>query len=206
MKPGLHEVLEKYIPPEAVDTIAGWIISHGVRVRLAQGRSSKQGDYSPPGNGKGHRISVNSDLNKYAFLITLVHEIAHLRIWQKHRGSKLPHGNEWKQEFKTLLYPFMDRFVFPEDVLSVLFSYLENPLAASCSDTRLQRVLRKYNTEAVTCVDELPEGTVFRLPGGRIFRKIKKLRKRYRCIEVKTGIVFSVDPLAEAMPVPEGPA
>jgi hypothetical protein len=40
-------------------------------------RQTRHGDYRKGVNGK-HEITVNSNLNKYKFLITLIHEISHL--------------------------------------------------------------------------------------------------------------------------------
>jgi predicted SprT family Zn-dependent metalloprotease len=45
-------------------------------------------------NGK-HEITVNSNLNKYKFLITLIHEISHLVAFEKFGRNIKPHGNEW---------------------------------------------------------------------------------------------------------------
>ena len=39
---------------------------------------------------------MNNNLNKYSFLITITHEIAHMMIWEKHQNKVDPHGEEWK--------------------------------------------------------------------------------------------------------------
>ena len=59
-------------------------------------RNSRYGDYTAPRNGQNHLITVNHNLNKYAFLITLVHEVAHLVTYNNHRHRVSPHGGEWK--------------------------------------------------------------------------------------------------------------
>ena len=47
-----------------------------VRLRIARPRRTKLGDHRPPGRGwTMHRISINDDLNPYAFLTTLLHEM-----------------------------------------------------------------------------------------------------------------------------------
>ena len=39
-------------------------------------------------------------------------------------------------------------------------------------------------------VEQFPEGTLFEIKGGRIFKKGEKIRKRYKCVEVKTGKLY----------------
>ena len=46
-------------------------------------------------------------------------------------------------------------------------------------------------------VAELPEGTLFTMDDGRIFKKGKKRVKRFECIEVKSGLKYSVSALSE---------
>lgn len=198
-KLSLHDILLKYLPEEAIDTIADWIVKDSIKVKITKNRFSKLGDYRPPQNGFGHRITINHNLNKYAFLITFVHEMAHLKVWQKHNRSVSPHGEEWKHEFKIALYPFLNRNFFPEDVLVALNNYIKNPTAASCSDLDLQRVLKKYNfvNVEVLHLEDIPEKTIFQLQTGRIFRKEEKLRKRFKCTELSSKRTFLVHPLAE---------
>ncbi|HAD34265.1 MAG TPA: hypothetical protein DCF44_07170 [Chitinophagaceae bacterium] len=44
-------------------------------------------------------MSVNGNLNSYHFLITLLHEIAHMLVWEQFRNRVKPHGLEWKHVF-----------------------------------------------------------------------------------------------------------
>ena len=67
-------ILQKYIPEPAVHTIAECIVSLDFKLKIKRARMTKYGDYRPPVKGLNHRISVNRDLNKYAFLLTLLHE------------------------------------------------------------------------------------------------------------------------------------
>lgn len=66
---------------------------------------------------------------------------------------------------------------------------LQNPAASSCGDEKLLRVLHQYDEkkDGIHLVEQLPEGSLFEIKGGRIFKKGEKIRKRYKCIEVKTG-------------------
>ncbi len=54
------------------------------------------------------------------------------------------------------------------------------------------RVLRRYDERIkdVYLIEELPPKTLFKTNDGRVFEKGEKLRKRYRCIEKNTRLVY----------------
>ncbi|MEO8794961.1 MAG: SprT-like domain-containing protein [Daejeonella sp.] len=195
------EILDKYLPPDCAPVIARWIDYFQCEFKVSRNRNSKFGDYRPPFKGAGHRISVNFNLNQYAFLVTTVHEFAHLHTWNEHKRNAKPHGKEWKQNFKKMMRPFFEKHIFPMDINRAIVSYLENPAASSCSDLDLFRALKKYDektTDLIT-VESLPVNSVFAMKNGREFRKEVQIRKRFRCIEVKTGAVYLFSPLAEVI-------
>jgi len=191
------------MPDAAAPVISRWIIDSHCRFRISKSRSSKLGDYRPPFGPHGHRISVNHNLNPYAFLITTVHEFAHLEAWNRYQNKIKPHGKEWKICFKQLMQPFIRTNIFPADVQIALIRYMENPAASSCTDLDLFRVLKKYDpqNERLHIVEQLPENTFFSLKNGRIFQKKEKIRKRYRCLELKTKRVYLFSPIAEVIPL-----
>jgi SprT protein len=193
------KVLEKYLPPDAAPLIGRWIDHFKCEFKISRKRNSKFGDYRAPHSGKGHRISVNYDLNPYAFLVTTVHEFAHLHTWNEHKQKAKPHGAEWKNNFKKMMQPFFEKEIFPADIKDAITNYLNNPAASSCSDLTLYRSLRKYDApkEAVFTVEKLPAKSLFKLQDGRVFLKEEKLRKRYKCIEVHTERVYLFSPVAE---------
>lgn len=197
------KVLEKYVPADAAAIISRWIDYFQCEFKVSKSRNSKLGDYRPPFRGKGHRISVNYNLNPYAFLVTTVHEFAHLQTWNEHKQLARPHGQEWKDNFRKMMRPFFDKKVFPSDINKAIISYLNNPAASSCSDLNLLRALQKYDqrTDDTVTVERLPVNSLFQMKNGRIFRKEAQIRKRYRCVEIKTGLVYLFNPLAEVMPV-----
>lgn len=197
------KVLEKYVPADAAPVISRWIDYFQCEFRVSRSRNSKLGDYRPPFRGKGHRISVNYNLNPYAFLVTTVHEFAHLQTWNEHNRAAKPHGQEWKDNFRKMMRPFFDRKVFPTDINKAIISYLNNPAASSCSDLNLLRALQKYDQrqDDVVTVERLPADSLFQMKNGRVFRKGAQMRKRFRCVEVKTGLVYLFNPLAEVLPV-----
>ncbi len=193
------KVLEQYLPPQCAPVIARWIDHFQCQFKVSRTRNTKLGDYRPPFAGEGHRISINYDLNAYAFLVTTVHEFAHLLTWNEHKRKAKPHGAEWKANFKRMMRPFFDKEVFPMDIQRAIVSYLENPAASSCSDLNLSRALKKYDLvqEHLSTVEALPLGSVFKFKDGRIFKKNAKVRKRYQCTEVSSGKLYLFNPLAE---------
>jgi hypothetical protein len=193
------KVLERYMPPAAAPLIGRWIDYFKCEFKISRNRNTKFGDYRPPHGGKGHRISVNFDLNPYAFLVTTVHEFAHLHTWNEHKQKAKPHGTEWKQNFKKMMQPFFDQNVFPPDVKQAITNYLNNPAASSCSDLNLYRSLRQYDApkESMLTVEKLPANAVFKIKDGRVFRKGEQLRKRFKCVEVSTKRVYLFSPVAE---------
>jgi SprT protein len=200
----ISAVLSKYLPEPAVEICTYWVVQKNIHLKITRGRASKYGDYRPLDLGKGHRITVNHDLNPYSFLITFVHEVAHLHTFVKYKRYHEPHGREWKSEFSTLLSDFIIRGIFPEDIKIALSSYIQNPAASSCSDHNLLRTLKKYDErqENVIHLEDLPENTIFSLNqsrSGLVFKKGHKIRRRFHCIEVKTKRVYFVSPLAEVL-------
>ncbi len=194
------EILRKYIPEFAVGTIAIWIIEFDFKLKITKERSSKLGDYTSPHNGLNHTITINYNLNQYAFFVTLVHEIAHLKTYNAYKNRVLPHGDEWKQSFRDLMYPFLSTDNLPLDILYALRKYLVNPAAASCSDATLMRTLKLYDTATTNghliLLEHLPYKTHF-LYNERIFEKGEKLRKRFRCKELSNGSIYLFNALAE---------
>jgi hypothetical protein len=201
MKEQYSSVLRKYIPEESVEMICGWIISFGIHLKITRERSTKLGDFRPSAGVRGHTITINHTLNQYSFLITLVHEIAHLVNWNKHGNRVKPHGSEWKQSFSEMMIPFLSTEIFPIEVLTVVKSYLRNPAASSCVDENLMRILREFDADQKLLLEDLPPNSLFKLKTGRVFRKGDQRRKYFRCVEIETKKHFLVNPLAEVEPV-----
>lgn len=197
-----EKILAKYIPLEAAPIIARWIDYFKCDFKVSRGRNTKFGDYRPPFNGKNHRISVNYNLNQYAFLVTTVHEFAHLLTWNEYQRKAKPHGSEWKANFQKMMRPFYEKNIFPDDLKAAIQSYLINPAASSCSDLSLFRALKKYDSDSAgVSVESLSLKAVFKLKDGRVFRKDELVRKRFKCLELNTKRVYLFSPLAEVYPL-----
>lgn len=202
MRDQYTRVLSKYIPASAVDQIVEWVIGYGVHLKITKDRSTKLGDFRPVvGANRGHIITINYNLNQYAFLITLVHEIAHFSTWNTHQNKVKPHGKEWKHAFKEHMQHFLHSAVFPEDVLKDVRAYMNNPAASSCVDEGLMRTLRQFDNEYTLVLEDLPDQALFRLKTGRVFKKGEQRRKYFRCEELSTRKHYLINPLAEVEPL-----
>lgn len=193
------EALRSYLPEGSFDMVAEFLRHHKVHLTVTRSRATVLGDYRHATAYRNHRISVNGDLNPHAFLITLLHELAHLLTFQMHGNRVQSHGREWKKQYADLLRFFLEHHLFPDDVRHALEKSMHNPAASSCADDHLMRVLRKYDNrpDGICMVEELPVGAQFKVKGGRVFRREALLRKRIRCVEVATGRIYLFSPLYE---------
>jgi hypothetical protein len=197
------EHLSHFIPPAAISPILAYLHKYKVHLTVTRERKSILGDYRHATLYKTHRISVNGNLNRYSFLITLIHELAHLATFQQYKNRVLAHGPEWKKIYATMIREFLLLDIFPADITETLKSSMINPPASSCADDELIRVLKKYDDKenGLVMVEEVKEGSMFDIGKGKLFLKGKKLRKRYQCTEVKTGKVFLFSPIYEVKAV-----
>lgn len=195
------KLLEDHLPWRSIQQITKWIVQSNCEFRVSPSRRTKLGDYRAPYGGRGHRISVNADLNPYAFLLTTVHEFAHLQTWEIYGSRVKPHGSEWKTIFRELMHPLLEAGIFPEQLRHRIQNYMEKPAASSCADLPLYRALRDFdNADRPKMLEDLELGTLFEALGGRSFVKGEKLRKRYRCTEIRTGKKYLFHPLCEIKP------
>lgn len=192
------QILQQYLPEGTAEQAYEWIQQYRFRFRISRSRNTRFGDYQAPRNpGELHRISVNHDLNPYAFLITFTHEVAHLITFEKYKDQVLPHGKEWKEAFAMLLQVFINRKIFPKDIEDALKRYVLNPKASSCSDHHLYRVLKRYDAKPVTHLEEIPIDSIFQLGKNGIFKKGIKRRTRYLCMHLESKRMYLISGIAE---------
>ena len=193
----MNDTLSKYIPEHAVKPVFELIVTNQVHLKIVNERVSRHGDYRKGLSGK-HEITVNASLNKYRFLITLIHEISHLVAFEKFGRNIKPHGNEWKYSFQIMMVPFIRPEIFPSNLLPLLARHFKNPTASSDTDATLALALKQYDAQNdKNYIFEIPYGCVFRIPNGKIFKKIALRVKRYECIEVNSGRIYLFNPNAE---------
>lgn len=182
----IHSILEKHIPAVAIPYCLQLWHGHPFDFRLRKKRISKVGDFTCH-PGKPPRITINYDSPPYLFLLTYVHEAAHLAVHQKNGRKAQAHGREWKDTFRELLSPLLREEVFPADLLAVLKKHMIDPKASSFSDSALSSALRQHDDlhKSLTLLSEIPEGSLFGLR-GRWFNKGQLRRTRVLCRELKT--------------------
>jgi SprT protein len=191
--------LNSFLPQGSFDEVANYLQQYKVHLTITKERQTILGNYRNKHSDKNHRISVNGNLNKYSFLITLLHELAHLLAHEKYGHRIQPHGKQWKEEYGKILKEFIPKKIFPEEIQTLLLISLNDPAATTCAEPNLQRVLKKYDTkkEGYFFVEELPEGSLFKVHSGGIFKKGERIRKRFKCVEVATKKLYLFSPVYE---------
>ncbi len=190
------EVFQQFVPPNAVSYCNKLYEKLGFEFKIKKARQTKLGDYRYDHEIDRHIISVNNNLNTYSFLVTFLHEVAHLVAFKKHGNRIMPHGVEWKKCFKEVAQPMLTPDVFDERVLVALNKYFSNPKASSCSDPTLYNILRKFDSAPSLQLKDIQVGEDFRF-NKRIFRKLEKKRTRSVCLEIKTGRKYAIAEIAE---------
>ncbi len=193
----IRNAIRPFVPSGTDVPLAEKIVKARCHLTITRDRKTKAGDYRHPFGNRGHRISVNGSLNQYAFLITFVHEMAHLTNWERHGRKVNPHGKEWKTAFQEEMLPFLREDIFPDDILKQLRIHMKNPKSATVRDLELMRLLRSYDDPThKVLLEDVPENEEFLL-GSKRFIKGVKLRKRFRCELVGTGRIYLVSAIAE---------
>lgn len=192
-----------FLPPNTFEEVAQYFQDHTIHLTLTRERKSVLGDYRhPTRDAPYHRISVNATLHQYSFLITLLHELAHMLVFIQYKGSVMPHGAEWKNQFQKMLIPYIGKNFFPKDIEVALIKYLSNPKASTCTDTNLYKALYKYNNkEGWTLIEFLNVGATFIIDDGRLYKLLEKRRTRYRCEELGTGKMYLFPSIYEVKPM-----
>jgi SprT protein len=199
----MHErraILDRYLPVNAGDLVLQLQDEWKFQLKITKNRTTKVGDYRSPRNGGPHRITVNHDLNPFAFLITLIHEIAHLVVFEDYGRSVDPHGREWRQKYRELLNPFLEQGIFPEDIKASVMHYFDRDV--NRTDLEINAVLRKYDMpNGLIPISELPDETMFKLNDGRLFIRGNRIRTRYRCLCLTNRKTYLIPKLMEVYPV-----
>lgn len=198
--------LKPFLPKGSFKKILYYFEKYSVFLKITKERRSKNGDYRAPSRKYPmHRISVNSNLNPYNFLITLLHEIAHMMTFIKFGSRVTAHGREWQSNFRIVFSDFRNQGIFPAELESKIAQHLNNVKATTCSDSELQRTLKAYDVRQpdVKFVEEIPLNGQFKIKDGRTYRVIKKLRTRYYCLELETNRFFYVPALLEVKEIRE---
>ena len=186
-----HDLLSPHVPPAAVAYCKQLQIDYGFCFRVSKPRRSKWGDYRYQRSGQQvrHTITVNQNLNPYAFLITYLHEVAHRVAFEQYGFRIKPHGKAWKRCFEQLLTPVLTEVVFPADVLRPLRHYAQRPRASTGADPILTLALRCHDAvsdhSSEVPLSSLAPTTSFRFR-QRVYVKKQVRRTRSLCQEIAT--------------------
>ena len=176
----LAEQLNSFIPESSSTLAAQFLVDENVKLTISKKRKTKLGDYrSPSSNHAYHKISVNGDLNSSMFLLVLLHEFAHLKVWKKYKHSVKAHGEEWKHYYKDLYLEYHN--CFSNEVQNIIAQHFKNLKATTCNDPYLTRhLMHKDKEEEVLLLNDLDPGEQFEV-SGRVFQMIQKRRTRFLC-------------------------
>lgn len=184
------DALAHFLPEGAYPYIRQYLNQYPVTLTITKSRATKYGDYSF--QHQRHKISINGNLNPYEFLITLLHELAHLITFLRHERNVAPHGIEWKNCYAGLLKEFMALKIFPDTLVTALEKHLTHMKATHCNDPALTKALQAYNAHPNNCsyVSDFPVGAIFHTKQGEPFQILAKLRTRYRCQSLVTKYIY----------------
>ena len=189
------ETLNRFAPEAFTEYLTDLILSAKVKFKIVPGRSTKLGDFRVKAGEEKPTITVNGDLNKFSFLVTAIHELAHLEAFRDHGHRIQAHGMEWKQAYRRLMEPILVSKELPTDVEKALWKNFTNTKASSCTDIQVSRTLKLYDKSPGTTLEEIPHKSMFHL-NGKSFEKGLLRRSRYLCTELKTGKPYLVHALA----------
>lgn len=177
----MHNILKKHIPEASISLVIELLNKYPHKLKIVNQRQTKHGDFRMLKN-RMYQITVNINLNKYQFLLTFIHEIAHLVTHINYKRVQ-PHGKEWKRTFQHLMLPFLDPEIFPNELLPHLANYLKNPKASSDSDVHLSLAMKQYSEKSdKSFIFEVPIGKKFEYK-NKVYLRGNKRRTRYECIE-----------------------
>jgi hypothetical protein len=199
-----RNILLDHLPEKSLELAVKWLEEYHVSLTITRKRNTKMGDYRPPLKKSYHRISVNGDLHPLAFLVTLVHELAHLVIWEKYQRKVRPHGEEWKRQFRNMLQEVLMTGVFQGDEVAIIQQFVLGKMSYRTFNQQFERNIHEKDPgDQGLLLSELPLRSIFSLYNGRRFVKMEKLRTRYRCREVRSGRLFLISGMAKVHPHPD---
>ena len=185
-----EQIFKKYFPDSSVAYCLELWAKYKIQFTISKPRKTLYGNYMF--RSGIHSISVNGDLNPDAFLVTYLHEVAHLLVQVNFKSRRLPHGKEWQMYFRELVRPMIEKDVFDKEIGEKLWEHLQSPKATSCSDPELHHLLMKDQNSfhsSTTGIVNMSPGQHF-IHDARTFKILKKLRTRYECLEIKTSRIY----------------
>lgn len=185
------KTLARFVPPAALEYCYKLWLLYQFDLHISHRRETKLGDFTFK-EGKRFKITVNGDMNPSAFLVTYLHEVAHLVTFVEHQFKAAAHGTEWKDNFRKLAAPLMNEQVFPPVVLNELRRYFKNPSASSCSDMGLMKVMHSEQLKEGECLlSSVNPGEIIVFKNEQ-FRVIEHSRTRVKCLDLQTEKLYLI--------------
>ncbi len=193
----LADAFFQCLPAPAVDYCRRLKQHYGFVFRVVRPRRTRLGDFRVLPGGQT-QITVNSNLNPFAFLITYVHEVAHADVQQRYKRRVQPHGKAWQTAFGRLMQPLLTETVFPPAILKPLTAYLMRPSATTSANSALMQALRLADPQPHSdqppgqlLLSDVPEGQSF-LFAKKTFVRGTLRRTRIVCKEVTSGKLYAI--------------
>ncbi len=189
-------------PHESSGRVLEVLNTHHIELRARCSASGKLGDFKPARNGGKHRISLNARLNPYATLLVFLHELAHLLVWKTHGEGVRPHGKEWKKDFGSLIRAWVAEGLFHQSLQDLLMPYAKRVKATGLGDPALSRALSMFDRpdtgdEDLVFLEDMPGESLFSTRNGRAFRKLDRVRTRYKCLCMDNRRVYLFHPMTK---------
>lgn len=187
-------------PEQVVPWLESVLAPYTFTLKVTRPRKTKLGDFRPPQQGRMPTITLNGNLPPYQFLVTLVHEVAHLITWERHGRRAAPHGKEWKLCYGDLLLSLLRVAQWPPLFAAAAGRHAARPKSTTAGDPELQHALLQLDqasgAQAVLLLSDLEVGEVFRFK-GREFAVLEHRRTRTLVREVKTKNRYLIPMVAE---------
>lgn len=201
-KDQFYSLILNYLPEAAANYCCELWLLHDFSLKISRDRKTKLGDFRYDSRDKKYKISVNRGLNPYAFLVTYIHEVAHVYTYRTYGRKVRPHGPEWQQSFRQLAAPLLQGEVFPAEILKAFRDYLHNPAASTSGYLPLSLALRQYDApdESRLLLATLGQGSKF-LFKERTFIKEATKRTRALCTDLGNGRKYLISEGAQVKKV-----
>jgi SprT protein len=190
-----------YLGEEAAIFIDNYTKNLRFHLKITKERATKFGDYCPPRDNKKQRITINGNLDKYSFLITLLHELAHLRLFEKNSNLIKPHGKEWKNVFTQLLFLAINQSLFPPLISQAINKYyiVKQSYTHTSRIYILNSIYKTLNQAIPIRLETVPIKSTVVLENGMTVIKIEQKRTRCICKDIANKKLYSIHKSVEVV-------
>ncbi len=173
-----------------------------LKLKVTKERDSKYGDYLPSVKGKPQRITVNGNLDKFSFLITLLHELAHLKAFEIYGKKIKSHGKEWKSEFVKIINDAITNNLFPNEFADIIKEQyvIKKDFSYSSRIKIIDAINKHLNINIPKRLEDFPVNASVLLINGMRVKIIGTKRTRYLCRCINDNKMYYVQKKIEVIP------